>query len=147
MPDLPPEPGQAFDLDDFLPYLVNVLGSRLSVELGAEYGRRFSISIPEWRVLAHLSQYEHVSVREIYRRVEMDKAKVSRAAARLEAAGLIRKEVPDDRRLVALSLTDKGRALFAEIAPLALAFEQRFLEKLSPGEAATFRRLVGKLLR
>lgn len=147
MTDLPPDPGQAFDLDDFLPYLVNVLGSRLSVELGAEYGRRFSISIPEWRVLAHLSQYEHVSVREIYRRVEMDKAKVSRAAARLEAAGLIRKEVPQDRRLVALSLTEKGRALFAEIAPLALAFEQRFLEKLSPEEAATFRRLVGKLLR
>ena len=50
-------------------------------------------------------------------------------------------------RLVALSLTEKGRALFAEIAPLALAFEQRFLEKLSPEEAATFRRLVGKLLR
>ena len=48
---------------------------------------------------------------------------------------------------MALSLTEKGRALFAEIAPLALAFEQRFLEKLSPEEAATFRRLVGKLLR
>tara|TARA_R110002020_G_scaffold36937_21_gene111507 strand:- start:7758 stop:8201 length:444 start_codon:yes stop_codon:yes gene_type:complete len=147
MADPPPAPAPAFDLDDFLPYLVNVLGARLSVELGAEYGRRFAISIPEWRVLAHLSQYEHVSVREIYRRVEMDKAKVSRAAARLEAAGLIRKEVPEDRRLVALSMTAKGRALFAEIAPLALAFEARFLEKLSPGEAAEFRRLVGRLLR
>ncbi|MGX1307738.1 DNA-binding MarR family transcriptional regulator [Amorphus suaedae] len=142
-----PDAEAAFHLDDFLPYLVNVLGTRLSVELGADYGRRFSISIPEWRVLAHLSQYEHVSVREIYRRVEMDKAKVSRAAARLEAAGLIRKDVPEDRRLVALSLTEKGRALFSEIAPLALAFEERFLEKLTPEEAETFRRLVGKLLR
>ena len=67
-----PDGGTDFTLDDFLPYLVNVLAARLSVELGAEYGRRFSISIPEWRVLAHLSQHERVSVREIYRRVEMD---------------------------------------------------------------------------
>ncbi|WP_018700857.1 MarR family winged helix-turn-helix transcriptional regulator [Amorphus coralli] len=138
---------QDFTLDDFLPYLINVLGTRLSVELGAEYGRRFAITIPEWRVLAHLSQHERVSVREIYRRVEMDKAKVSRAAARLEAAGLIRKEVPEDRRLVALSLTPKGQTLMAEIAPLALDFETRFLERLTPEEARTFRDLVGKLLR
>ncbi len=136
-----------FDLDAFLPYLVNVLGTRLSVELGAEYGRRFGISIAEWRVLAHLSQHERVSVREIFRRVEMDKAKVSRAAMRLEAAGLIHKDVPEgDRRLVALSLTEKGRDLVGEIVPLALDFERSFLSALSEAEAREFRRLVGKLL-
>ncbi|MEW5423204.1 winged helix-turn-helix transcriptional regulator [Amorphus sp. 3PC139-8] len=136
-----------FDLDEFVPYLVNVLGTRLSVELGAEYGERFGISIPEWRVLAHLSQNDHVSVREIYRRVEMDKVKVSRAATRLEAAGLIVKEIPDDdRRLVALTLTAKGQNVVAEIVDMALDFERRFLAKLEPSEQETFRRLLKRML-
>lgn len=143
-----PHDRRPFDLDSFLPYLVNVLGSRLSVELGAVYGRRFGISIPEWRVLAHLGQHERVSVREIYRRVEMDKAKVSRAAGRLEAMALVEKrESTVDRRLVELSLTQKGRRLFAQIAPLALDFEARFLSVLSAEEAQQFRLLVGKLLQ
>lgn len=138
---------RSFKLDEFVPYLVNVLGSRLSTELGAEYGDRFGISISEWRVMAHLSQHERVSVREIYRRVEMDKVKVSRAAARLEAAGLISKEPgPEDRRLVALSLTTKGYQVFSEVAELALSFEQRYLEKLGPDQAEEFRRLLKLLL-
>ncbi|MDQ0315957.1 MarR family winged helix-turn-helix transcriptional regulator [Amorphus orientalis] len=137
----------AFKLDEFVPYLVNVLGSRLSNELGAEYGERFGISISEWRVMAHLSQHERVSVREIYRRVEMDKVKVSRAAARLEASGLITKEPSeDDRRLVCLSLTPKGHKVFSEVAELALSFEQRYLDKLSPDEAREFRRLLTIML-
>jgi DNA-binding MarR family transcriptional regulator len=122
-------------------------GNPLSTELSAEYGQRFGISIPEWRVLAHLSQHERISVREIYLRVQMDKTKFSRAAACLERAGLIEKAVPkDDRRLVALSPTREGRALFSRIAPLALDFERCFFGKLSDEEAAEFRRLVHKLL-
>jgi DNA-binding MarR family transcriptional regulator len=138
---------RAFDLALFLPYLVNVLASRMSTELAQVYEESFGISIPEWRVIAHLSQNHEVSVREIFRRVDMDKAKVSRAAARLETRGLITKRAnSDDRRLVRLSLTRKGRRLFEEIAPLALGYELDFLGRLSPREAATFRNLLDKLL-
>ncbi len=134
-------------LDRFLPYLVNTLGNRMSQELGEIYASRFGISIPEWRVIAHLSQHRGVSVREIYARVAMDKAKVSRAAARLELVGLVEKNInPADRRLVELKLTDAGRALFAEIAPLALAYEAESLATLTPAEAETFRGLLDKLL-
>lgn len=135
-----------FDLDRFLPYLVNVLATRLSMELAQVYAR-FGISVPEWRLIAHLAHNRKVSVREIFVRVDMDKAKVSRAAARLEARGLIEKRINgDDRRLVELSLTAKGRRLFEEIAPLALGYEGEFLARLSPSEAKSFRRLLGKLL-
>ena len=137
----------SLDLDQFLPYLVNVLANRLSRELAGVYQARFGISIPEWRVIAHLSQHEDVSVREIHQRVDMDKAKVSRAAARLEAAGLIEKDVNEaDRRLVRLQLTRKGRRVFAQIEPLALAYERDALAALSPQESAAFRAAVGKLL-
>src|ERR1700722_4400339 len=135
------------DLDRFLPYLVNVLASRLSRELASVYEKGFGISIPEWRVIAHLSQNRNVSVREIHERVDMDKAKVSRAAARLEGAGIIEKKVNGaDRRLVELQLTKKGRKMFAEIEPLALAYEQDQLSRLSRKEQASLRAIVDKLL-
>lgn len=138
----------ALSLDAFLPYLLNVLASRVSSELATVYGKRFNISIPEWRVIAHLAQNEKVSVREIHERVDMDKAKVSRAAFRLESAGLVEKrESSVDRRLVELSLTRKGHELVAEIAPLALDYEARLLGTLSPDEARQFRALVVKLLQ
>jgi DNA-binding MarR family transcriptional regulator len=136
-----------FELDRFLPYLVNKLGNRLSQELGDVYASRFGISIPEWRVIAHLSQHRDVSVREVFSRVAMDKAKVSRAAARLEMAGLVEKNInPADKRLVALKLTDEGRALSERIAPLALAYEAEVLSALDKGEQETFRHLLARLL-
>jgi DNA-binding MarR family transcriptional regulator len=135
------------DLDQFLPYLVNVLANRLSHELAGVYEARFGISIPEWRVIAHLSQHEDVSVREIHQRVDMDKAKVSRAAARLEAVGFIEKSDNEgDRRLVSLRLTRRGRRLFGEIEPLALAYERESLSALSKSEEAALRAILNKLL-
>ena len=135
-----------FDLDNFLPYQLAVLAQRISREFAARYGARFDISIPEWRVVAHLSQAGAVSVREIHARVDMDKSKVSRAATRLEAAGYITKAAhPDDKRLVALSLTAKGRAMMAEIAPLARAYEAEVMARLGP-EATGFRAALADLL-
>jgi DNA-binding MarR family transcriptional regulator len=142
-----PRSAANLDLDRFLPYLVNVLASRLSRELAGVYEARFGISIPEWRVIAHLSQNRNVSVREIHERVDMDKAKVSRAAARLEALGIIEKKVNgEDRRLLELRLTKKGRKMFEEIEPLALAYEREVLSGLSQDERASLRAAVDKLL-
>lgn len=136
-----------FDLDRFLPYRMNVLAHRLSTELASIYESRFSISIPEWRVLAHLSASSKVSVREIHARVNMDKSKVTRAAQQLEAAGLITKDInAEDRRLVSLKLTPKGRALFARIQPLALDYQRQMLSRLSEDEQRQLDAIVTKLL-
>jgi DNA-binding MarR family transcriptional regulator len=89
-----------------------------------------------------------VSVRDIEARVAMEKSKVSRAASRLEENGYIKKTVNDtDRRLVHLSLTDKGRALMAELLPLAIAFQQEIaaqLEETMTGFEAGLDRLLNE---
>lgn len=137
----------AFDLDDFLPYRLAVLASRVSTAFSKRYGRRFGLSIPEWRVIAHLSQADAVSVREIHERVDMDKSKVSRAAARLETAGIVSKQASaTDKRLVSLSLTDKGRQIMAEIGPMARAYEAEIRAKLSRDDRAALDRILGVLL-
>ena len=134
-----------FNLDDFLPYQLSELSRRVSAGFSNHYRDRYGISVAEWRVLAHLSQQEAVSVREIHRRVGMDKPKVSRAATRLEAAGYITKVVnPNDRRLVELSLTPQGRDLIATLAPIAADYQARLMAALGDG-AEEFVAKVGAL--
>lgn len=135
----------SFDLDQFLPYRLTVLANRLSREFSTRYRARFGISIPEWRVVAHLSQAGAVSVREIHERVDMDKSKVSRAAARLEAAGYVEKRVnAADRRLVELRLTPAGRAMMAELAQVAHDFQRELDARLGDGTGA-FATAIGRL--
>lgn len=127
-----------FNLDDFLPYQLAELSRRVSAGFSGHYRDRYGISVAEWRVMAHLSQQEAVSVREIHRRVGLDKPKVSRAATRLEAAGHITKVVNShDRRLVELSLTPKGRELIDTLAPIASDYQARLMAALGD-EAETF---------
>ncbi len=76
-----------------------------------------------------------------------DRSKVSRAAARLAAAGYVSKEGDaGDRRLVSLSLTPRGRALMDAIVPRALAFEAEMTADLTEDEAAAFARALSKLM-
>ena len=134
-----------FDLDTFLPYQLSVLAARVSAGFARHYKQAYGISVAEWRVVAHLSRGEAVSVREIHERVNMDKPKVSRAASRLEEAGYVTKVVSStDRRLVELSLTDKGWAMIADLTPVARRYESRLMEAIG-SEDETFRRLVGSL--
>ena len=137
-----------FDLDGFLPYQLSVAASRVSRRFAARYWAEAGISPPEWRVLAHLAQAGAVSVRDIHLRVDMDKSKVSRAASRLEEAGLVTK-VPDerDRRLVALSLTDAGRALMERFGKIAGDFQAELMRELgsdAAGLEAGLARLLGR---
>jgi DNA-binding MarR family transcriptional regulator len=141
-----PTPSREFELGEFVPYLTSALADRLSAGLAGVYAARFGITNAEWRVLAHLAANARVSVREIYARVSMDKVKVSRAAARLEQAGLILKQINKaDQRLVELQLSARGRALFARIAPLALAYEDEALSSLTENERRAFRDILRKL--
>ena len=135
-----------FDLEQFLPYQLAVLSARVSAEFSTLYRHKFGISVAEWRVVAHLSQSGTVSVREIHERVDMDKSKVSRAASRLESHGYITKTSnPDDGRLVALALTKKGKAMVAELAPLARDFDARLMRELGD-DAPEFRAALSRLL-
>lgn len=136
-----------FVLNEFLPYQLAVLSSRVSRAFSETYRKRFGITVPEWRVIAHLSQADAVSVREIHARVEMDKSKVSRAASRLEAAGYVSKKThPGDRRLIELSLTAKGRAVIDQLTPEAHAFEAEVMAALGK-DAGVFRDAIERLLK
>lgn len=137
-----------FDLDKFLPYQLAVLASRTSRSLAQIYTRDFGISIPEWRVLAHLSMSDNVSIRDINTRVDMDKSKVTRAVQRLEAANLVEKQQNgQDKRLIVLTLTEEGRNLMASLAPKADSFAEAMLDGLEPETRRVFQSAVEQLIK
>ena len=132
----------------FLPYRLNVAAARVSEGLARLYGARFDLGIPEWRVIATCGEFGAVTATVIGRHAHMDKVKVSRAAARLEARGLVRRAAnPADRREAYLALTPAGEAVHGEIAALAHAYLGELTKDFSATERAEFDRLLDKLAR
>ena len=136
----------ALDLDRFLPYRLSVLSNRVSQDIARLYAERFGLGITQWRILAVLGRYPDLSATEVAERTAMDKVAVSRAVASLLDAGLLRRRAHGaDRRRSVLELSARGYRIYDEVAPLALAFEQRLLAGLSPDERRTLLALFDKL--
>ena len=134
------------DLQHFLPYRLSVLSNTVSSALAGAYARRFGLTIPQWRVVAVLARSPGLSAAAVAERTAMDKVAVSRAVAGLTRSGRVRRvQAVADRRRSVLTLTARGRAVYLQIVPLALAYERRLLGELSPAEQAQFDRLLGRL--
>lgn len=120
-------------LDTFLPYRLSYTAALLSELVANAYRSMFDLTIPEWRVLAHVAERPGISQQDIGNRSRMDKVTVSRAAMALHRRGLLQREASrEDRRVLSLSLTQAGRSLFDQIAPQAIDLERRIMGHLSP---------------
>src|SRR5882762_9899711 len=127
------------NLDRFMPYRLSVLTNRVSGAIARHYSRRFSLSIPEWRVMAVLGQTPGLSAREVAMRTAMDKVQVSRAVQSLLTARRLRRVAhARDGRVAHLSLSARGQAIYDEVVPLALTLEEQFLSVLSLEERKAF---------
>ena len=134
-------------LEDFLPYRMAVLSHTISTTIANVYEQRFSVSIPEWRVIAILGRFPGLSAVEVADRTMLDKVAVSRAVTKLIKNGRIDRQFADaDRRRSILNLSDDGRQVHDEIAPLALAFENDLLQGISAEDYDTFNIVIERLL-
>lgn len=133
-------------LDDFLPYRLSVTSNLVSAAIARDYRSRFGLKIPEWRVIAVLANQAELSQLAIAGKTKMDKMTVSRAVRALEERRLIARSISaHDERARQLRLTTEGRALFAEIAPKALALEARLKAALGEAEFAHLLSALDKL--
>jgi DNA-binding MarR family transcriptional regulator len=134
------------ELEHFLPYRLSVLSNRISQEIARLYAERFALNVTEWRLLAVLGRYPDLTATELVERTAMDKVAVSRAVASLVDDGrLTRKVDGNDRRRTRLRLSAKGYRIYDEVAPLALAYQQRLLAELSGDDRALLEALLSKL--
>jgi DNA-binding MarR family transcriptional regulator len=102
--------------------------------------------VPQWRVICVLAEDGGLTQVQVVARTVMDKVTVSRAAQGLSKRRLVtRAENKADGRSHMLDLTPEGRRLYAEIAPLAMAYEAALIAGLSPEDVALLKRLLGRL--
>ena len=134
-------------LEDFLPYRLSILSNTVSSTIARVYDRRFGLTIPEWRVIAVLGRFPGLSAVEVAERTLMDKVAVSRAVTKLLKSGRLDREFADaDKRRSILNLSEEGRRVHNEIAPLALRFERDLLHGLSDADKQTLDVLMERLL-
>ncbi len=134
-------------LEKFLPYRLAVLSNTVSTTVARAYDKRFSVSIPEWRVIAVLGRFSGLSAVEVAERTFMDKVAVSRAVTKLIKNGRIDRQFADaDKRRSILNLSDEGQKLHDEIALLALDFERDLLQGFTAEEVDDLNRIMERLL-
>jgi len=118
-----------FDLQDFLPYLLNQAAEASSLGFQEAYKGRYGMLRTEWRVLFHLGIYGRMTARDIGLRARMHKTKISRAVAKLEARRfLTRTRDARDRRSEFLELTATGRAAYDELREVARSYDRKLAE-------------------
>lgn len=134
-------------LEDFLPYKLAILSHTVSGLVAHVYDKRFGLTIPEWRVIAIVGRFPGLSAVEVAERTMMDKVAVSRAVTKLIKSGRIDREFADaDKRRSILDLSEQGRKVHDEIAPLALKMEEDLLHGLSEDEIHTLNGVIERLL-
>lgn len=134
------------ELEKFLPYRLSVLSNRVSQGIAQTYQQRFGLSVTEWRVIALIGRFPGLSASEVAQRAAMDKVAISRAVRNLLDQGRIEREASaDDRRTRHLTLSATGQAIYQEIVPAALDYEQLLISALNPDEQRVFEQLMDRL--
>ncbi len=140
------QPG-AFRLDNFLPFRLAVAAEASAKLIARDHLAASGLAMAEWRLLAAVGGHAVLSPTAAGDYTSMDKVKVSRAAASLVARGLLRQtQDPRDGRGRLLRLTRKGSAMFATVAPTALAIEAALSAALTKAEWNALNRSLGKLV-
>ena len=134
------------ELEQFLPYRLNVVAEAVSRSLSRLYEERHGISIAEWRVIATLGQYTRMTAKDIGAHSRMHKTKVSRAVARLTKRGFLERAAnTHDLRETLLKLTPQGQAVYEDLVPRALAFAEQLGENFSADERKVLDKVLTKL--
>ncbi len=114
-----------FDLEDFLPYLLNRAGARIA-DAFAKEARRRGVTLQMWRVLAALHQKDGQAVGELARMTSIDVSTLSRLLDQMQQRRLVsRRRNGQDQRSVAIHRSAAGEAVTEELIPVALAYERQ----------------------
>ena len=138
---------EEFILRDFLPYILNLLAQSVSRDFSNIYKKHFKINVVEWRILAHLSQKQNISIRDLHEYVAVDKSKITRNIQKLCKRGMVNSQVSQhDRRLIEVSLTEQGHELLKQMIPIAIDYDVSLRSCLQEHEQIMLKNILNTLL-
>ncbi len=135
-----------FELESFLPYLLNLAAEASSLEFQQVYKDRYGLLRNDWRVLFHLGLHGNLTASDIGARAKMHKTKISRAVQRLaDRRFLTRVRDEEDRRVEHLQLTPVGIAAYNDLRKVAENYDAALVEHMSVTEVQTLKALLKRL--
>tara|TARA_B110001450_G_C17620907_1_gene481176 strand:+ start:1055 stop:1489 length:435 start_codon:yes stop_codon:yes gene_type:complete len=137
-----------FDLQAFLPYLLNQAAEQSSLAFQRSYKNRYNMLRTEWRVMFHLGLFGTMTARDIGVRGKIHKTKISRAVQKLtEKRFILRQRSAEDRRQESLQLTVSGRAAFLELRKTAEQYQTDLSAEFSVEEFALLQTMLKRLIK
>lgn len=126
-------PHQAIDFDRYVPTVLSRVMGRLRSSANEFFGKRYGISLLEWRIISFVAAQGPSSTYSIWTEGALDKAAVTRALRGLRDRGLIAVQdvVGQRRRKTAVTLTAAGTALHEATFREVVVRHQRLLRGLS----------------
>lgn len=113
----------------------------------AAYLEATGLPLGEGRCLAAVGAFAPLSVKDLARMANVDKAQASRAAQTLVDKGLVTKTASaTDARGVVLRFTPAGEALWHRLMAVVQARNDEIVACLSPAERAQFGELLARLV-
>ncbi len=133
------------ELSDYLPYLINRVGSALVARHEVEL-KRYGLSIAMWRVMVALSHGGSQRQIDIADSTSIDVSTLSRLVTRMIRMGIVSRTRSDtNSREVTVELTAKGRAQLNRLLPLGLALERQAVTGLSAPDLAATRAALRRM--
>jgi len=134
-----------FELEDFVPFLLNRAGSRIAARF-TEVLKEHDVTITGWRILAALYKHKSLKVGEIAQYTSIEMYNISRALGVLDDQGLVNRDRdPADNRTVTATLTEAGEELVKKLIPEAGRLESIPLDGFSESEANLLRSMLRRL--
>ena len=134
------------DLNEYLPYLINRVGSALVVDFGRSTLAPHRLSIAMWRVLAALSSNDGQRQIDLAAMTSIDVSTLSRVVSRLVRMGLVtRTRSATNSREVVVRLSGKGAGLVARMIPRAIAAERSAIAGVPAKDLAVVRRSLRRM--
>ncbi|HSI58095.1 MAG TPA: MarR family winged helix-turn-helix transcriptional regulator [Ideonella sp.] len=127
--------GVELRFEDFLTFKLGRLHSLVQREVTSRYLEPSGLTHPEWRLLARLSGYASLEMRELTRINLMDKAAISRAVDSLIEKGFVDRHIdPTHAKRRIIAVTTAGRRVLRKVFPAAQKEQATLLRLLSAGE-------------
>lgn len=134
------------ELGDYLPYLVNRVGSIIAEQFGEEALAPHGLSIAMWRVMAALASTGGQRQIDLAGLTSIDSSTLSRLVSRLVRLGIVtRTRSASSNREVVVKLSAKGAALAADLIPIAREFEAAAITGLSREELMVLKRCLRRM--
>jgi DNA-binding MarR family transcriptional regulator len=134
------------DLDNYLPYLINRVGSAIAGIYTSDTLVPLGVSIDMWRVLAALTNNGEQRQIDLVDMTSIDASTMSRLVTRMVRQGLVtRTRSKTSSREVVVALSAKGRAQVEGLIPIAKKLEVTAVDGLPPKDLAVVKRALRRM--